>query len=152
MFAPRCGGVGRLRSLAQCAWPSQRASSLQAGLVGLPNVGKSSLFNALMEATQARAENFPFCTIEPNIGVCSVPDERLDRLGALHSSERVLPTSLRFVDVSVWREEAERRGTLALICTTTTDVFSFFARLLLLSYLTSRNGHPLFLLTAVSYC
>ena len=91
----------------------RRRSSLQAGLVGLPNVGKSSLFNALVGATQARADNFPFCTIEPNVGVCSVPDSRLDRLAQLHGSERTLPTALRFVDVRRKRrgkEKKERRA------------------------------------------
>ncbi|MBX5480615.1 MAG: redox-regulated ATPase YchF [Myxococcaceae bacterium] len=72
---------------------------LSIGIVGLPNVGKSTLFNAL-SAAGAQAANYPFCTIEPNIGVVPVPDERLDKLAELVKPERVVPTSLEFVDIA----------------------------------------------------
>mgnify|MGYP000846097509 CR=1 FL=1 len=73
--------------------------SLQCGIVGLPNVGKSTLFNCLSSA-KATAANFPFCTIEPNIGVISVPDERLLELEKLVNPERVLPTTIEIVDIA----------------------------------------------------
>ena len=72
---------------------------LQCGIVGLPNVGKSTLFNALSSA-KAEAANFPFCTIEPNVGVVTVPDERLDVLKSLVSPQKVLPTVIEFVDIA----------------------------------------------------
>jgi len=72
---------------------------LKCGIVGLPNVGKSTLFNALSN-NKAEAANFPFCTIEPNIGVISVPDERLNILSDLVKPQRVLPTSFEFVDIA----------------------------------------------------
>ena len=73
---------------------------LRAGIVGLPNVGKSTLFNALVANAKAEAANFPFCTIEPNVGVVSVPDERLDTLAKLSESENVVPTRIEFVDIA----------------------------------------------------
>ena len=72
---------------------------LKCGIVGLPNVGKSTLFNALSN-NKAEAANFPFCTIEPNVGVISVPDERLNILSGLVSPQKVLPTSFEFVDIA----------------------------------------------------
>jgi len=73
---------------------------LSIGIVGLPNVGKSTLFNALLGAAQAAAANYPFCTIEPNVGVVPVPDPRLDRLSALFRPKKTTPTSLEFVDIA----------------------------------------------------
>jgi len=73
--------------------------SLKCGIVGLPNVGKSTLFNCLSNA-KAQAANFPFCTIEPNIGVITVPDERLNKLAELVNPERILPTTVEIVDIA----------------------------------------------------
>ena len=73
---------------------------LRAGIVGLPNVGKSTLFNALVANAKAEAANFPFCTIEPNVGVVSVPDERLAVLAKIASSVNVVPTRVEFVDIA----------------------------------------------------
>jgi GTP-binding protein YchF len=73
--------------------------ALKCGIVGLPNVGKSTLFNCLSNA-KAQAANFPFCTIEPNIGVISVPDPRLEKLEALANPQRVMPTTMEIVDIA----------------------------------------------------
>ncbi|MFT8834881.1 MAG: redox-regulated ATPase YchF [Acetobacter sp.] len=70
------------------------------GIVGLPNVGKSTLFNALTATATAQAANYPFCTIEPNVGRVAVPDPRLDKLVAIGKSQREVPTSLEFVDIA----------------------------------------------------
>jgi len=72
---------------------------IQCGIVGLPNVGKSTLFNALTQA-EIQAENYPFCTIDPNIGIVALPDTRLDSLSAIVSPEKVLPTTVEFVDIA----------------------------------------------------
>ncbi|MBP0001957.1 MAG: redox-regulated ATPase YchF [Cyanobacteria bacterium SID2] len=73
---------------------------LRAGIVGLPNVGKSTLFNALVANAKAQAANFPFCTIEPNVGVVAVPDERLAVLAQISGSEQIVPTRVEFVDIA----------------------------------------------------
>jgi GTP-binding protein YchF len=72
----------------------------KCGIVGLPNVGKSTLFNALTRTAAAQAANFPFCTIEPNVGEVNVPDPRLDRLAAIANSKQIIPTRLTFVDIA----------------------------------------------------
>src|SRR5580692_367748 len=73
---------------------------LSAGIVGLPNVGKSTLFNAVTRTRKAEAANYPFCTIEPNQGVVTVPDSRLDRLSALSKSQKTIPAVIEFVDIA----------------------------------------------------
>lgn len=73
---------------------------LQAGIVGLPNVGKSTLFNALTRTRKAEAQNYPFCTIEPNVGVVSVPDERLEPLARLVKTEKIVPAAIEMVDIA----------------------------------------------------
>ena len=73
---------------------------LKAGIVGLPNVGKSTLFNAVVANAKASAANFPFCTIEPNVGVVAVPDERLDVLAKISKSQKIVPTRIEFVDIA----------------------------------------------------
>jgi GTP-binding protein YchF len=70
------------------------------GIVGLPNVGKSTLFNALTKTAAAQAANFPFCTIEPNVGDVAVPDARLDKLAAIAASKQIIPTRMTFVDIA----------------------------------------------------
>ena len=75
------------------------STNLEVGIVGLPNVGKSTLFNAITKAG-AEAANYPFCTIEPNVGVVEVPDERLGKLAAMFKPKKVIPTAMRFVDIA----------------------------------------------------
>src|SRR3982751_2771115 len=72
----------------------------RCGIVGLPNVGKSTLFNALTETAAAQAANYPFCTIEPNVGNVGVPDARLDKLAAIAGSAKIIETQLAFVDIA----------------------------------------------------
>ena len=73
---------------------------LRAGIVGLPNVGKSTLFNALTRTRKAEAANYPFCTIEPNVGVVTVPDARLEPLAKMSKSEKIVPATIEFVDIA----------------------------------------------------
>jgi ribosome-binding ATPase YchF (GTP1/OBG family) len=73
---------------------------LSAGIVGLPNVGKSTLFNALTRTHKAPAENYPFCTIDPNLGIVTVPDARLAKLAEISHSQKVVPTAIEFVDIA----------------------------------------------------
>jgi GTPase SAR1 family protein len=73
---------------------------LTCGIVGLPNVGKSTLFNALTQTMAAQAANFPFCTIEPNTGRVAVPDPRLEALAAIVKPQKIVPTQLDFVDIA----------------------------------------------------
>lgn len=79
----------------------------KCGIVGLPNVGKSTLFNALTKA-EIQAENYPFCTIEPNVGIVPIPDPRLDKLAAIVNPQRVLPTTIEFVDIAGLVEGASK--------------------------------------------
>ncbi|MDD5623613.1 MAG: redox-regulated ATPase YchF [Candidatus Peribacteraceae bacterium] len=74
--------------------------ALQIGIIGLPNVGKSTLFNALTRTRGAQAANYPFCTIEPNVGIVEVPDERLQALAALVHPEKIIPAAIEFVDIA----------------------------------------------------
>ena len=74
--------------------------SLKCGIVGLPNVGKSTLFNALTNSSKAQAANFPFCTIEPNVGVVPVPDDRLKNLAKISNSKKIINTTISFVDIA----------------------------------------------------
>ena len=79
--------------------PRRNLMGFNCGIVGMPNVGKSTLFNALTRAG-IDAENFPFCTIDPNTGVVPVPDPRLNRLAELVSPQKIIPTSMEFVDIA----------------------------------------------------
>jgi small GTP-binding protein len=74
--------------------------NLSCGIVGLPNVGKSTLFNALLSRQVADAQNYPFCTIEPNTGVVEVPDPRLKVLAELSYSEKIVPAAIKFIDIA----------------------------------------------------
>ena len=76
------------------------APMLSAGIVGLPNVGKSTLFNAVTRTRKAQAANYPFCTIDPNLGVVTVPDPRLEMLSKLSHSQKIIPAAIEFVDIA----------------------------------------------------
>src|SRR6476659_9863110 len=73
---------------------------LKAGIVGLPNVGKSTLFNALTRSRKAEAANYPFCTIDPNVGVVTVPDARLETLATIARTSVIIPAAIEFVDIA----------------------------------------------------
>src|SRR5436309_7691243 len=99
LISGRCRG----RPSSNCSgWAIALPSALMlsAGIVGLPNVGKSTLFNALTRTHKAPAENYPFCTIDPNVGIVTVPDPRLARLAEISHSQRIVPTAIEFVDIA----------------------------------------------------
>lgn len=95
-------------TVSGAAWGAQRRAfhasrvtmKLKTGIVGMPNVGKSTLFNALTQTQGAEAANYPFCTIEPNTGIVEVPDPRLQVLGTINKSVKVVPATLEFVDIA----------------------------------------------------
>ena len=91
--------VSRICPIKQSAKEGISVSNLEVGVVGLPNVGKSTLFNAITKAG-AEAANYPFCTIEPNVGVVAVPDKRLTVLTDLYHAKKTTPASIRFVDIA----------------------------------------------------
>uniref|UniRef100_A0A7N0UPZ7 Obg-like ATPase 1 n=1 Tax=Kalanchoe fedtschenkoi TaxID=63787 RepID=A0A7N0UPZ7_KALFE len=93
-------GAFHFQSRFSSSSASKISMSLKAGIVGLPNVGKSTLFNAVVENGKAQAANFPFCTIEPNVGIVAVPDQRLTVLSHLSKSQRSVPASIEFVDIA----------------------------------------------------
>ena len=82
--------------------------ALSIGIVGLPNVGKSTLFNALVKTRQASASNFAFCTIDPNVGIVDVPDERLDKLAKMVHPEKIVPATVKFIDIAGLVKEAHK--------------------------------------------
>ena len=101
--APACAGAHWSNRMAPAKGPREELESImgfRCGIVGLPNVGKSTLFNALTETQAAQAANYPFCTIEPNVGQVGVPDERLDTLARIAGSAKIIPTQLGFVDIA----------------------------------------------------
>src|SRR5580700_3466887 len=100
--APPGGVWGEAPTLppTQPSHDQDRTMGFNCGIVGLPNVGKSTLFNALTATAAAQAANYPFCTIEPNVGRVGVPDERLAKLAAIASSAKIVPTQLEFVDIA----------------------------------------------------
>src|SRR4028118_1785907 len=81
---------------------------LSAGIVGLPNVGKSTLFNAVTRTRKATAANYPFCTIDPNVGIVTVPDHRLDVLAKISGSQKLIPAAIEFVDIAGLVKDASK--------------------------------------------
>lgn len=92
--------VGETFAARRTFHASSISMKLNAGIVGLPNVGKSTLFNALVGSQTAQAANFPFCTIEPNVGIVNVPDPRLEKLGEINNSVKIVPATMEFVDIA----------------------------------------------------
>jgi len=84
---------------------------MKVGIVGLPNVGKSTLFNCLSQ-NKAQSENYPFCTIDPNVSIVNVPDKRLDTLNKLISPEKLIPTTVKIVDIEVQGPGSGRESAL----------------------------------------
>src|SRR5690348_16075649 len=74
--------------------------SLKIGIVGLPNVGESTLFNALVKSSVAEAANYPFCTIEPNVGIVDIPDYKLPKLAEIAHAQKIVPAAIEFVDIA----------------------------------------------------
>ena len=87
----------------------------KCGIVGLPNVGKSTLFNALTQTSNAQAENYPFCTIDPNVGEVAIPDDRLKALSKINNSKSTIPTKMSFVDIAGLVKGASKGEGLGLL-------------------------------------
>ena len=117
---------------------------MKLGMVGLPNVGKSTLFNALTNAG-AESANYPFCTIEPNVGIVSVPDERLDKLKEMYNPDKFTPATLEFVDIAGLVKVRQRARVLATsssqISVRLTLLFTLYvvSKILILSTLTAKS-------------